>query len=347
MRRTGRLAVACGAVTASVGTLVLAGWALQVTALERLSPGLATMKANTAAALAGCGLGVVARAVGRGPTARVVAAIMAAIVVAIAATSLVESASGIDLGVDQQVFADPATAAADHPGRPSAATALSLLCVGVSLAVLDRAPALAQALAAAAVAVLALLGYAYGVAALYGVRMFSTVALHTAALLAVVSVGTLMARPLRCVPWLLVSRSRGGTLARRLLPATVIVPLVVGWACLGGLRAGLYAVGFGFALFALASIGVFFGLVWLNASALDASDARRRRLEADRDALLVAERAARAAAERAVAARDQLLSVVSHELRTPLTPVLLIASQLRRRAELPADVTADLQLICE
>jgi PAS domain S-box-containing protein len=54
-------------------------------------------------------------------------------------------------------------------------------------------------------------------------------------------------------------------------------------------------------------------------------------------------REAKAAAESANAAKDQFLAVLSHELRTPLTPVVLTASMLAGRQDLPADVQADLR----
>lgn len=57
----------------------------------------------------------------------------------------------------------------------------------------------------------------------------------------------------------------------------------------------------------------------------------RKQAEAEREALLAQEQAARQAAEAAVALRDEFLSMAAHELRTPLTP-LRGSLQLLRRA---------------
>jgi PAS domain S-box-containing protein len=57
----------------------------------------------------------------------------------------------------------------------------------------------------------------------------------------------------------------------------------------------------------------------------------RKEAEAERELLLVSERAAREAAEEAVQARDTFLSIAAHELRTPLTGLKGTAQLLQRR----------------
>lgn len=57
----------------------------------------------------------------------------------------------------------------------------------------------------------------------------------------------------------------------------------------------------------------------------------RRRIGAEREHLLAAERAARTQAEEAVRARDTFLSIAAHELRTPLTTLKGTTQLLRRR----------------
>src|ERR1043165_6345874 len=50
--------------------------------------------------------------------------------------------------------------------------------------------------------------------------------------------------------------------------------------------------------------------------------------------------------EAAATAKDQFLAMLSQELRTPWTPVLLAASELKDRADLPAEVREELAVMC-
>lgn len=85
-------------------------------------------------------------------------------------------------------------------------------------------------------------------------------------------------------------------------------------------------------------------IVGASKIARDISDARRTRAQLASAAmenarLYEAEQQARAASEKANAAKDRFLAMLSHELRTPLTPVLALISDLGSDASLPARVT--------
>jgi PAS domain S-box-containing protein len=69
-------------------------------------------------------------------------------------------------------------------------------------------------------------------------------------------------------------------LARRLIPAVVGVPLVLGWLRLLGQQAGLYNTAFGTAVFAITSIAILTAIVLWSAGFLIRADEQRRRAEA-------------------------------------------------------------------
>src|SRR2546421_281593 len=71
----------------------------------------------------------------------------------------------------------------------------------------------------------------------------------------------------------------------------------------------------------------------------------RRRLQEERDQLLVREQQARAEAERANVAKDQFLATLSHELRTPLNAILGWARILRDTSADPQRVSHGLRVI--
>jgi PAS domain S-box-containing protein len=78
----------------------------------------------------------------------------------------------------------------------------------------------------------------------------------------------------------ILSPRSGGVLARRLLPAVIFVPFVLGWFRLMGERLGYYGTPFGIALFASANALVFAGLTWWHAGQLNDMDARREAADA-------------------------------------------------------------------
>src|SRR6266700_2789218 len=110
-RQLFRVSRFCAVFAAIVGAAVLAGWALDVPALQGLAPGLATMKANTAACflLAGLSLGLAQVSPGSESTrllARYGQVTFALVVAAIGVLSLSEDVFGWDAGIDQLLFHD-------------------------------------------------------------------------------------------------------------------------------------------------------------------------------------------------------------------------------------------------
>jgi two-component system, sensor histidine kinase and response regulator len=71
----------------------------------------------------------------------------------------------------------------------------------------------------------------------------------------------------------------GAFLIRRLLPAAIIVPVVLGWVRFEGERAGLYGTGFGVVLNTTANVIIITALVLWSARWLDRMEAKRKQAE--------------------------------------------------------------------
>jgi PAS domain S-box-containing protein len=279
---------ALAAVTvAALGLLVLAGWWLDIGALKGILPNWATMKPNTALGFLLCGLALWALGEpGRPPALRRLGLALAALAALLGLLTLSQDLVGWDLGIDWPLLPERGREPElIYPGRMSPATAFCFLFAGLALLALDLgtgrrgAPAQLLILPALAVAFVAVAGYFYEVEALYRVAPFVSMALHTAAGHLVLGVGLLCARPERGWMALVAGDTPGGGLVRRLLPAVLLVPPALVWLGTVGQRAGLYDMGFGIDLIALACVLVLTFIVWWSARSLDRVETLRQRAE--------------------------------------------------------------------
>ncbi|WP_295390186.1 PAS domain S-box protein [uncultured Thiodictyon sp.] len=278
-----RAVAAVAALTAVVlGLLVLVGWRLDIPVLIRVLPQWATMKPNTAVGFMLAGLALWwLRVAPAGRLRRAAGRVCASLVVLLGLLTLTEWLGGWDLGIDHLLFADVPS------GVPMApAGAFCFVFSGLALLTLDlgtrpgRRPAEWLIVPPLAVAYVALVGHLYSVESLYQVAPYASVAAHTAAGFLVLGVGVLCARPNLGWMGLVTGDTAGGGVVRRLLPAVLLVPPLVGWMAIMGERAGWYGSAFGDDLVVLASVLVLVAVVWLSAGSLNRVERGQRRAEA-------------------------------------------------------------------
>lgn len=275
-----------------VGTLVLVGWSFDLETLKRVVPGFVAMNPVTALSFIACGASL--WLLSRGSLSRRgqrVAQASAAIVALIGLLKLLEIGLGWLLGIDRWLFAGKldATSANQLPNRMAPNTAFNFLLLGLALLLLDKPVVLSRrgratpwwpfqvlAIVGVCASLLAVVGYAYGSKAFYGVGSFIPMALHTAITFLLLLMGVLWARPNRGMMAVVTSYSAGGVMARRLLPAAIVLPALLGWVRLEGERLGYYDGELGVSIFAVSIMLVFTILVWWNAQALFRTDAERQ-----------------------------------------------------------------------
>lgn len=273
----------------AAGSLVLAGWYLDVIWLKSVLPGSASMKPNTALSFVLAGIALWVRFYSSNTQSAAVAFIgrfSALSVGLIACLTLVEYLFDIDTRIDALFFSALLENEREiYAGRMAFATAAAFCCASIALSLIhSRKTAwvfLAQSAAYANVLIglIAILGYVYGVDALYRFNTYSSVALHTGMLLTVLGLGIVLVRTDRGLAAMLTSPNSGGFLARRIFPVAVLAPFIIGWLRLQGEYAGYYGVATGVALLTAANVSIFVGLIWFAASALNRHDAERRDMQ--------------------------------------------------------------------
>jgi signal transduction histidine kinase len=253
----------CGAVVSAVGALVFAAWAANDATLNRALAGHFIMQLNTGLAfiVAGAALWLRPRA---------------------AATAC---GWAVMLG-GLYMLAEHLRAGTVLPGRMEPDTASGFALIGAAI-VLRHARHRAAARASEAmtiacllIAMVGLFGFTYNVKFFYGITQYVRMTLGTALSFVALGLGTLFAEPERGVMATVVSDSAGGVMARRLYPAAIAIPILLGQLTLVGETLRLYNGKFGLSLFLLTSIVVFVLLVSLTYRSLDRTDTQRMRLAA-------------------------------------------------------------------
>jgi signal transduction histidine kinase len=304
-------ALAAGGYALAAGAITLTGWLARLPRLTDWEGVGIAMFANTALAAAAIGAALVLTAVGRG---RQVAAALALGAAVLGGATLAEHLLRIDLGIDTLLVRRPwGTRAAVAPGRMGPPASISFLLLGISLLLLRGGPRARRAahglgLLTAVLAGLPTVGYLFGADLMYTVPRLTGIALQTATAVVAASVGVVALVPEYGAAALLCRDDAGGVLARRLLGPVLVLPLVLGWLCVGGQAAGLFDAAFGEALLVVAMALTLTWAVAVTAPVLGRANAQLR--EADRR-------------------KDEFLAVLAHELRNPLAPIRNAVQYLR------------------
>ncbi|MGE5307854.1 MAG: PAS domain S-box protein [Deltaproteobacteria bacterium] len=268
-----------------LGFLVIAGWAFDITLLKRIFPGLNPMTPLTAAnfVLMGASVYLLAAFEGRRPASNA-ASVLALTVWFTSFLTVLEYCLNISLGIDRLIFPSKLGEIKVFPGRMSPNATFCFLLASASVLLFSlykkrTVSAYAYIFLQGTIALLGLIGYAYGIESLYGISLYKPMAFHTAVGLLMLFFALVFLRPDAGPLKIGVSRSEGGLSLRRLLPLVIAVPFLLGVAVIVGYRWHFYGIAFGLSILIVLIIVVFSGVVWKNSLALHRTDLLRAEAE--------------------------------------------------------------------
>jgi PAS domain S-box-containing protein len=279
------LSIAAGAYALLGGLASLLGWLGGVYRLTDWTGGGITIKANAALAMMAAASALLL-AVAR-PAWRSSVRALGLFVALLGGLTLLEHATGWNLGIDTLLSDEPSGAAATAaPGRMGPPAAVSFIIIGFSLQCLlggarARFISVALALIVVGISALSLTGHWYGATAMYTIPRLTGIALQTASMIFALGLGLVAASPDRQPMRTLIEDSNAGILARRLVPLVVLVPLILGWFRVRGQEAGLYDTAFGTALRSVVEVIILAALSWWSLRSIRKQDIRQRRAESE------------------------------------------------------------------
>ncbi len=266
--RLSLVAMLLGMIAALVGAGHLAAWLGGYLTSEGLA--VITMKTNAALCLTLVGVALMLLVpVPVGRTRRWVARVCAAIAILVGLLTLMENLAGWNLGIDQLLAGEtPGAMAVLSPNRMGLPASLDVTLIGLALWILSRRDRrgvwMAQTLAlmVCLVGLLPTIGFLYGAREFYGIARYTAIAWPAALVLLLMGIGLLCARPGEGLMAQVTAQDPGGVGIRRLLPALVILPLLLGWLRLAGERGGLFDAPTGTGMMMLVFIITFVALTY-------------------------------------------------------------------------------------
>jgi PAS domain S-box-containing protein len=274
------VALACGAVVSLGAAISLAGWVFNIPRLTDWDNNGITIKANAAIALFAISVCITLLAARARPRALIYG--LGAFVGLLGGLTLVQHATGVNLGIDlfNEAPGAPATSA---PGRMGLPASSSFTLIGLAVVLINRGErsyrraASFIALLVLVISSLSLSGYLFGADQLYTFPRLTGIAFQTALMIALVAVGIITLVPDQGISEVLSRPDAGGLMFRRLLMPFVVIAIVLGSARVAGQNAGLYDTAFGTAARTLIEIILLVSVLWWTANGLSRFDMQAKR----------------------------------------------------------------------
>ncbi|MCK9426048.1 MAG: PAS domain S-box protein [Ignavibacteriaceae bacterium] len=276
--RAGQLSKLFALISISVGALVLLGWTFDIQLLKSVLPGFVSMKAN--AAIGFFLLGYLLILNGNKKIASLYSKIITVFVLLLGLLTLLEYLFNMNVGIDQLIFLDsPGAALTSNPGRMAPTTAVMFILLSSALIFfqnrLGHRTAQVFSLFVMATGFVSFMGYAYSVSALFQFHTYTAMALHTAILFILLSLGILFSKPQVGFMKILLSRNVGGAMMRRILPVAILLPFLIGWIHVNSQYFELLPLGIAEIILDVINVTLFSILIFWLANSLNMVDIKR------------------------------------------------------------------------
>ena len=276
-----------GVIPLVIGASWLVAWFLGIAA-QWNAAGVITVKTNMALGQLLAGAALLLLGPGEiGRRRRWLGGAAAVLVLLIGALTLSEHLFHFNLGIDQLLATEaPGEAATTSPNRFGLYGSVSLTVLGTGLLLLAfrrRRIAPHLGLAVCLINLLPAVGYVYGIDEFYNFP-HTGIAWPTVVALISLGIGLVLARSDGGLTAMLLRNDLGAILLRRLLPAMLLVPLVLGFLRVQGEKRGLYDTATGTGLLVIALAVLFSLFLWPTAgrlSRLASEEAAARQMAED------------------------------------------------------------------
>ena len=322
MKKADKICLVMLAIVIFLSTLVLVGWYLNITLLKSIMPGFITMKANTALSLILLSLSGIFLLKEEFSNKKIFGIILSFVVVIFAVLTISQYLFKINLNIDEFFFWDTDGGKKWPPGRFAPITGISFIFLGTANILNAVNPIrfikLNQGLVIITwiASLQALIGYMSGNTYTFGSAYYTQIALHTGICIIAISSVNLIKWSRDGYLRYLSGSGVAGRVGRKLLVCAIVVPPLINVVQLYLSRMDIFDADFG-VLFRVVGIIIFFAWVAMTTGKyLDEVDEKRalaEELQIERTKEL----------QRALMARDDLLSICSHELRTPISSMKL------------------------
>lgn len=276
-----------GMISLFTGVAVLIGWAFNIKPLESVIPGLVTMKVNTAICFTLLGSALIIKNRQQSKFSNRIYGILLLVVSITGVTTLMEYQLHFDAHIDQFFVTDYQSIAIHFPfpGRMAYNTAVSFILLGLGLLGLIIGPnkfhTVFQYLlhVVTVISGIAIMGYIYGVSMLYKISYVSSMAIHTAILLFLLSLAAALLNPQLGVSALFCGKRIGNSMARRHFISMTLVLIIFGSLRIQSERFHILPPEIGISLLAISLLLTSLIMIWITANWLNKLDDQRTKAE--------------------------------------------------------------------